>query len=166
MTSNITRRALLGTGAAALLPPVAIGLAAALPAPSVVAAEPVPLADVTTRLGVAMDEVSSLLEQWDPNFRAIINPQRDYWLQNRMLHVPMRTDALLTAWCEACEECNRLWKRVMQAKPGSHQRGVRHRIWQVAYEKREEALGNMLQAIRHDHRAKATPSAKAARVRS
>lgn len=125
--------------------------------------EPEGLADVTTRLGEAMDEVSNLLTEWsNGSFRAIIGPDRDYWLQNRMLHVPARTEALIDAWCEATDHCTKLWKRVESATPGTPAREQRRMVWLAAYHERENALIEMLAALRKDRRQGALPKARRA----
>ena len=153
MTSNITRRALLGTGAAALLPPVAMGLAAAPPVPSTVAAEPMPLADVTTRLGDAMDEVSMLLGEWsDGHFRAIIHADRDYWLQNVKCTMPRTTEQLIEAWLDQHDNLMHLTRRLRVA---AGQRAVDHlsNLRMRASGNENEARNAMLRALLRDRRA-------------
>lgn len=161
--TNITRRTAL-RGATAALAGAGLAVAGNTLTPTTdLASEPAPLADVTTRLGDAMDEVSALLSEWsNGTFRAIIGPDRDYWLQNRMLHVPQRTEHLIVAWCDTNDRCNALWKRVSRAKPGTLAREQRHAIWLVAYNERDDSLSAMLRALHDDRRTKALPKVRRA----
>jgi hypothetical protein len=119
------------------------------------ASEPLPLAGVPTRLGAAMDEVSSLLEQWDPHFRAIIGVNRDYWLQNARLSVPRTTEQLIDAWFVEHDNLQNITRRLKAARS---QKSIDHlsnlRMFH-AVPAENEARNAVLRALLNDRRAAA-----------